>query len=89
VTADRGPASTYEIVWNNGHVERIEAHQVSYPGRFSNLGLDLFPTRADIPPKPERIEFHGEFNGRWQLVLSAPMSEITTIRNLSLAGEGL
>lgn len=78
---DRGPASKYEIVWKSGHIDRIEAHQVSYPNRVS-----LFTVTA---PAPERVEFHGEFDGRWQLVLSAAMSEIDTIRNVTLCGEGM
>lgn len=81
---DRGPATIYEIIWKSGHVDRIEAHQVLHPNRMGSL----FGS-PNTPPEPERVDFHGEFGGRWQLVLSADMADIQTIRNVSLCGEGL
>lgn len=74
---DRGPLVEYEVVWKSGHVDRLKAHQVTHCGG----SLFAFGTRA--ADEPERVVFHGEFDGRWQLVLSALVDDITTIRNLS------
>ena len=71
---DYGPLSEYEVTWRSGHIERLAAHQVSYPNRLS-----LF----DGPPRTQIVQFHAEINGFWRLVLSAPEEEIVTIRNLT------
>lgn len=78
---ERGPAIEYEVVWKTGHIDRFKAHQVSHTG-----GFNVF---LQGPPKPERIDFHGEFDGRWQLVLSAPVDDISVVRNLSQCGDQL
>lgn len=69
------PSATYEITWNTGHIERIEACQVAWP----NNGLILFHGK-DLP---NRVEFHGYVDGRWTLQLSALMDDIRTIRNVT------
>jgi hypothetical protein len=82
-TPDRGPVAEYEVVWKSGYVDRVKAHQVTRLG-----GSTLFSVMG-MGDQTERIEFHGEFDGRWQLVLSAPADQIATVRNVSLLGEGL
>lgn len=72
---DRGPLQTYEITWQNGHVERIQAHQVTYPNNAARLFF-----HRDLP---DLVEFHGEFAGRWLLQLRADLADIRTIRNLT------
>ena len=80
MAVERGSLVQYQIIWKSGYVEEIQAHQVTTRGGPSFLA----PSPLD---KPEVVMFHGEFDGRWQLVLSAPMDDISTIRNLSVAGE--
>lgn len=70
---DRGPADTFEITWTGGHVERIRAHQVSYPGQL-HLGSG---------DGQEQIAFHSEVDGHWGLVLQVLVADIRTIRNLT------
>ena len=74
--SERGPLETYEIAWRSGHVECIQAHQVSYQGG----GFDLFATPGER--KPSRVQFHGEFDGHWRLVLSLLEDDVRTIRNV-------
>jgi hypothetical protein len=82
---DRGEPSLYEVTWTNGHVDRIKAHQVTQPGG----GMELFAASFGLPSQSQRrrVEFHGEFDGRWQLVLSADADDIKTIRNLTHADD--
>lgn len=72
---DRGPVSEYEVVWNNGHIDHVKAHQVSWTGRPSFI--------EQAPIGPPMIHFHAEVDGRWQLMLSAPDVEIAIIRNVT------
>lgn len=73
---DYGPLQTYEVIWESGHVERIQAHQVTHP----NNAAALFGGRPDVK---QVIEFHGEIEGRWRLQLRAPLDDILVIRNLT------
>lgn len=77
MTTDRGPTIEYEVVWKTGHVDRFHAHQVSHTGG------ERFLFSQNTPTQPARVLFHGEFDGRWQLVLSALEDDIATVRNLS------
>jgi hypothetical protein len=72
---DYGPLQSFEITWTSGHVETIQAHQVSWPG-----SLPAFFGQAEKTP---RIQFHGEIDGRWTLVLSALEADLTRIRNVT------
>lgn len=74
---DRGPLHTYELTWRSGHVERIEAHQVTLP--MPDLGL--FGSAPATTRR--RVTFHGEIDGRWRLVLDAAEEDIRTIRNVT------
>lgn len=74
---DHGPLDTYEIQWTSGHVERIQAHQVLLPHP------DMFGSVIGSPGEPARethVRIHGEINGQWKLILSAPANEIHSIR---------
>jgi hypothetical protein len=69
---DRGPIQTYEVIWRSGHVERVLAHSVTYPG----AGAEIFGR-----PRAHRvIEFHGEIGGRWLLTLRADEDDLLTVR---------
>jgi len=72
---DYGPLRPYEITWTNGHVEVIWAHQVLVP---HGVGV-LF---GDVPTKP-RWTIHGEVDGHWQLLLTAPEEDIRIVREKS------
>jgi hypothetical protein len=81
---DYGPLQTYEITWTSGHIERIQCHQVSYSGG-DPMG-DLF---GPVGVKHvRRVQFHGEIEGRWLLVLSVCEDDIAAIR-LVTGGEAL
>jgi hypothetical protein len=72
---EHGPLLDFEVTWTNGHVERVQAHQVL--DETNSVGI--FGPSATEP----RIKMHGEFDGHWQVVLVAPASEIKMIRNLT------
>lgn len=71
---DRGPIQTFEITWQSGHVERVQAHQVTYHGGDSLFG------RSQLP---RRLDFHGEIDGRWLLQLSVLEDDLRTVRNVT------
>lgn len=74
---ERGPLRSYEIQWMSGHIETIRAHQVLWPNSFGAL--------TGGPDKPRRVNFHGEVDGQWTLVLSALEDDIRTIRDVTEA----
>ena len=83
---DHGPLDTFEIVWQSGHVEHIQAHQVLMPPDdhmpFS-LGGGVYG-QAGNERKPRRgWAFHGEINGHWRLLLSADADDIRSVRNVT------
>ncbi len=67
-----GPLEKFEILWNNGYGETIEAHQVSYPGNLT------FGSNS-----PRHIAFHSKINGRWGLVFQVREDKIISVRNLT------
>lgn len=75
-TYEYGPLDTYEIVWSSGHVEIIEAHQCLMPKS------DFFMLAGEKREEP-RWTFHGEVEGRWRLLLTAPADDIRSVRNVS------
>ena len=75
---DYGPLQTYEITWQNGHVERVQGHQVLHSGGVESL--------FGRPEKPSRFSIHGEFEGHWRLIITAPEDDVRIIRNVT-AGE--
>lgn len=76
MTYEHGPLHTFEVIWKSGHVETIQAHQVLFPSPLPELFGG--PGKRD-----DRICFHGEIDGRWTLILSAPEDEISTVRNVT------
>jgi len=70
--SERGPVQVYEVIWRSGHVERVLAHQVAWPG----LGAGLFGSRAT----PQQITFHAEIDGHWLPTLIADEADIQTVR---------
>lgn len=76
---ERGPLREYEITWLSGHVETIEAHQVSWSGGPSIFGNPFTSEAAS----PRRIQFMGEFDGQWTLVLQAQEDDIRTVRDVT------
>lgn len=74
---DHGPLKSFEIVWANGHTETVKAHQVLMPtgDLFGGLFGDTRTKHQDF------IKFHGEINGRWQLVLAVRPELIHSIRD--------
>lgn len=72
---ERGPMHAYEITWETGHVETIWAHSVTWPVS----GLGMFGP-VDVKTT-ERVQFMGEIEGRWTLILDARVEDIRTIRN--------
>lgn len=70
-----GDPDIFEITWQNGHVERVRAHQVSYP----NAARGFFGATQ----VPQRVDFHAEIDGRWTLMLSALQDDLRTVRNVT------
>jgi hypothetical protein len=76
---ERGPLVIFEVTWTSGHVERLQAHQCTFPAGPSMMHDYLgIGTKQD-----EWVKFHGEIDGCWQLILSARVSDIRTVRNIS------
>jgi hypothetical protein len=79
---DHGPLQTYEVIYTSGHIEQIQAHQVIMPPS------DFFG--YDVQTKQEgRWTFHGEFDGRWMLVLSVPESDVKSVRNVTRTADDM
>lgn len=76
-----GPLRSYEITWMSGHIETIQAHQVSWP----SMAVNLFRQLASGDDSDPFIRFHGEVDGRWTLVLQAREREIRTVRDVTAA----
>lgn len=78
---DYGPLRTYEIIWNSGHTETLQGHQLL----FESWGLGarglLFPG-APALQRP-RMMIHGEFGGHWRLVLAVPEDDILSVRDVT------
>ena len=70
---ERGPLTTYEVIWRSGHVERIAAHQVLWPSVVDSM---FGPRRATTP----RVLMHGEIDGQWKLLLAADEADILSVR---------
>lgn len=76
---DYGPLQTYEITWRSGHVERIQAHQVTYPQAGMVLGASGLGLLAEQRGESQ-IRFHGQIDGMWRLVLCTDEALIQTVR---------
>lgn len=71
---DRGPLLAWEVVWRDGRTETVWAHQCLTPNILSVHG-------GTAP----RVQFHGEVDGRWNLILAADDEEIVAVRNVAAA----
>ena len=72
---DYGPPASYEVTWLSGHVETINAHQVSWPGTA------LFGSS----PRDPWVRFHADVDGQWRLVLQARETDLRSIRDVTSA----
>lgn len=81
---DHGHLRTFEITWTSGRIERIQAHQVTWPH-----GSILGPFFEAAQKRDDRVMLHGEIDGHWQLVLAARPEDIISIRNLTAAPDSL
>lgn len=79
---DRGPLQTFEITWTSGHTETIQARQVSWPQNGAGLAAFMFGGETKTETV-RHVHFHGEFDGKWTLVLSAREDDLRTIRNVT------
>ncbi|GIE46393.1 hypothetical protein [Actinoplanes lobatus] len=77
---DYGPVDTYEITWMSGHIERVLAHQVSYPAAGMALMRSMGAVTVGVEGGAPRVRMRAEINGRWTLTLSAREEDIRTMR---------
>lgn len=70
---ERGPLDDFEIIWKSGHVDHVQAHQVTWENAVMSL--------THNPNLPQRVSFMGEVDGHWRLMLDADCADIMTIRN--------
>lgn len=73
-----GRPDVYEVTWMSGHVERVPAHQVTYPHAGLVMAAEVIGVAADSGAP--RVQMHAEVDGRWTLVLSAREEDIRTLR---------
>jgi hypothetical protein len=73
-----GAPDIYEVTWMSGHIERVPAHQVTYPEAGLALARSVFNigTEGGTP----RVRIHAEINGNWRLVLAAREADIRSLR---------
>lgn len=78
---EHGPVDTYEITWMSGHIEQVQAHQITFPntGLLGFGGIVTTALRAETEGVP-RIRMHAEIAGRWVMTLQAREEDIRTIR---------
>jgi hypothetical protein len=79
---ERGEPDVYEITWMSGHIERVLAHQVTFPhtGLAGFAGMGGLSTALQADQDAPRQRMHAEINGRWCLTLQAREEDIRTIR---------
>lgn len=81
---DHGPLQTYEVIYTSGHIERVLAHQLIMPNDMPDIfGIQVRTRRV------ERWTFHGEFDGKWMLVLSVPETDVRSVRNVTKTADDL
>jgi hypothetical protein len=78
---ERGPVDEFELIYKTGAVQRIRAHQVSYPNNARNIF-----GRPD-EHGPNLVSFHAEIEGRWRLMLTIDQADLISIRNVTQLGE--
>lgn len=83
---DYGPLDTYEIIWQSGQVEYVQAHQVLMPptdGFPTSFGGGVYGSTDTATKPPRGWVFHGQIDGRWKLLLSAAAEDIKSVRNVT------
>jgi hypothetical protein len=81
---DHGPLRTYEITWKSGYIETVQGHQVMFGSDKLNLGAGMFGAATAVREELEpRFTVHGEFDGRWRLVISAPEKDLLAVRDIT------
>lgn len=74
----RGRPDVYEITWMSGHVERVLAHQVSYPHQGITFAAEYVGMAAE--GGAPRVRIHAEIDGEWRLTLAAREEDIRSMR---------
>jgi len=84
---DYGPLRSYELTWRSGYVETVQAHQITFQSDRDHgtaAIADFFgtatATRAELPP---RFTIHGEIDGHWRMLLTAPEADLLSIRDVT------
>lgn len=82
---EHGPLDTYEVIWNSGQIEYIQAHQVIMPPLESpfSMGSGVFGSAGATTKPRGGWTFHGEIEGRWKLLLAADPADIKSVRNVT------
>jgi hypothetical protein len=73
---DYGPLRTYEVIWQSGHIETVQGHQVTFSGT-----ADAMFGRPDRTP---RFTIHGEIDDHWRMVLTGLEEDVATIRDVTV-----
>lgn len=86
---ERGNPDTYEITWRTGHIERVLAHQISWPGQAAQMMRGYFSPVAEVlagvataaASQPRtRMHFHAEIEGHWTLTLACDEEDLLSVR---------
>lgn len=73
-----GRPDVYEVTWMSGHVERVLAHQVTYPHAGMVVAGEVFGLASEAGAP--RVRMHAEIDGNWCLTLAAREEDIRTLR---------
>jgi hypothetical protein len=79
---DHGPLRTYEITWKSGHIETVQGHQVMFGSDRSSFADALWGVQVREQTEP-RFTIHGEIDGHWRLVISAPEKDLISVRDVT------
>ena len=84
---DNGSLRTYEVTWKTGHIERFQGHQVMFGSDRANvaslLGGAFGAVATSAETLPPRFTIHGQIDGHWRLVISAPEADLSSIRDVT------
>lgn len=74
---DYGPLRTYSVTYKSGHIEQHQGHQVMLPAP------ELSPIFGVATKKRDLITIHGEFDGRWRLVLAVREDLVESVKDVT------
>jgi hypothetical protein len=80
---DHGPLRTYEITWKSGHIETIQGHQVTFDSHRIHVDSLFGGSVATTSAVEPRFTIHGEIDGHWRLLLTAPEADLLSIRDVT------